>query len=133
MKRLHVELVLALQFDKAHRWSRRRLRDPLGVAIVVLLRLDVGSNIFRRHQPDVVAVAGEDMANVMGAAARLHPDNAGRQLLRQPINVSRLILRRMTTAPDASSPTTLQTFLPRSTPRTEIFVIALSPPDSPAS
>jgi hypothetical protein len=29
-------------------------------------------------------------------------------------NVSRLILRRMTTAPDASSPTTLQTFLPNS-------------------
>jgi hypothetical protein len=84
MKRLHVELVLALQFDKAHRWSRRRLRDPLGVAIVVLLRLDLGSNIFRRHQPDVVAVAGEDTAKVMGAAARLHPDNTGRQLLRQP-------------------------------------------------
>src|ERR1700675_713196 len=84
MKRLHVELVLALQFDKAHRWSRRRLRDPLGVAIIVLLRLDVGSDIFRRHQPDVVAVAGKDTAEVMGAAARLHPDNTGRQLLRQP-------------------------------------------------
>jgi hypothetical protein len=37
MKRLHVELVLALQFDKAHRRPGRRLRDPLGVAIVVLL------------------------------------------------------------------------------------------------
>src|ERR1700722_9756376 len=80
MKRLHVELVLALQFDKAHRWSRRRLRDPLGVAIVVLLRLDVGSNIFRRHQPDVVAVAGEDTANVMGAAAS-HKLEAGDALL----------------------------------------------------
>jgi hypothetical protein len=33
MKRLHVELVLALQFDRAHRSSRRRLRDPLGVAM----------------------------------------------------------------------------------------------------
>src|SRR6516164_10671252 len=38
------------------------------------------------------------------------------------INVSRLILRRMTTAPDASRPTTPQTFLPRSTPRTEISI-----------
>jgi hypothetical protein len=62
---LHVELILALQFDKSHRWSRRRLRDPLGVAIVVLLRLDVGSDIFRRHQPDVVAVPGENTAEVM--------------------------------------------------------------------
>jgi hypothetical protein len=50
-----------------------------------------------------------------------------------PINVSRLILRRMTTASDASSPTTLQTFLPRSTPRTAIFVMALPPPETPAS
>jgi hypothetical protein len=50
-----------------------------------------------------------------------------------PINVSRLILRHMTIAPDASSPTTLQTFLPRSTPRTEIFAIALPPPETSAS
>ena len=36
--------------------------------------------------------------------------------------------------PDASRPTTLQTFLPRSTPRTAIFAIALPPPpESPAS
>jgi hypothetical protein len=76
MKGLHIELVLALQFDKAHRWSRRRLRDPLGVAIVVLLRLDIGPDIFRRHQPDVVAVAGEDAAEVMGAAARSAADVA---------------------------------------------------------
>src|ERR1700691_2045262 len=122
MKRLHVELVLALQFDKAHRWSRRRLRDPLGVAIVVLLRLDVGSNIFRRHQPDVVAVAGEDTANVMGAQHASIPTTQAGSFSANPINVSRLILRRMTTAPDASSPTTLQTFLPRSMPRTEISI-----------
>src|SRR5271166_6572608 len=46
-----------------------------------------------------------------------------------PINVSRLTFRRMTTAPDASRPTTLQTFLPRSTPRTEIVAITLPPSD----
>ena len=45
---------------------------------------DVTSDIFRRHQPDVMTVAGKDTAKVMGAAARLHPDNTGRQLLRQP-------------------------------------------------
>jgi hypothetical protein len=31
-----------------------------------------------------VAVAGKDTTEVMGAAGRLHPDNASRQLLRQP-------------------------------------------------
>src|ERR1700741_877440 len=45
------------------------------------------------------------------------------------IKVSRLTLRRITTAPDASSPTTLQTFLPRSTPRTAIS-IPIPPPDT---
>ena len=83
MKRLHVELVLALQFDKPHRRPGRRLRDPLGVAIVVLLRLDIGPDIFGRHQPDVVAVSGEHAAEMMSAAAGLHPDNARRKLLRQ--------------------------------------------------
>src|ERR1700691_3674507 len=65
MKCLHVELVLALQFDKAHRRPGRRLRDPLGVAIVVLLRLDVGPDIFGRHQADIVAVGGEHAAEMM--------------------------------------------------------------------
>ena len=83
MKRLHIELVLALQFDKPHRRPRRRFRDPLGVAIVVLLRLDIRADIFGRHQPHIVAVSGEHAAKMMGAAAGLHPDNARRKLLRQ--------------------------------------------------
>ena len=83
MQGLHVELVLALQFDKAHRRPGHRLRDSLGVAIVVLLRLDVGPDIFGRHQPDIMAVSGEHTAQMMGAAAGLHPDNARRELLRQ--------------------------------------------------
>ena len=57
--------------------------DPLGVAIVVLLRLDVGPDIFRRHQPDVVAADREQATQMMGPAAGLHPDNARRKLLRQ--------------------------------------------------
>src|SRR5271165_7105892 len=83
MQGLHVELVLALQFDKAHRRPGHRLCDPLGVAIVVLLRLDVGPDIFGRHQPNVVAVGGEHAAEMMSPAAGLHPDNARRKLLRQ--------------------------------------------------
>ena len=84
MERLDVELVLALQIDKAHRRPRRRLGDPLRVTIVVLLRFDVGPDIFGRHQPHVVAVAGEDAAKMMSATARFHSDNASRQLLREP-------------------------------------------------
>jgi len=39
--------------------------------------------------------------------------------------VSRLILRRIMTLPNASRPTTLQTFFPRSTPRTQIAAKAI--------
>ncbi len=69
VKRLHVELILALQFDEPHRRARRGFRDPLGVAIVVLVRLDIRADVFGRHQPDVVTVGGEQPAEVMGAAA----------------------------------------------------------------
>ena len=52
MHRLHVELVLALQFNEPHRRARRRLGNPFGVAIVVLLSPDVRPDIFGRHQLD---------------------------------------------------------------------------------
>src|SRR6201982_4128144 len=39
------------------------------------------------------------------------------------INVSLFTRRRKTTAPEASRPTRLQTFLPRSMPSTETFII----------
>ena len=68
---------------KSHRRPRRASAIPLGVAIVVLLRLDVGPDIFRRHQPNIVAVSGEHATEMMGAAAGLHPDNAWSKLLRQ--------------------------------------------------
>ena len=47
MQRLHVELVLALQVDEPHCRASRRLGDPFSVAVVVLLRLYVGPDIFR--------------------------------------------------------------------------------------
>ena len=83
MKRLHIELVLALQFDEPHRRPRRRFRDPLGVAIVVLLRLDIGPDIFGRHQPQVVVVSGKHAAEMVSSAASLHRHDARRKLRRQ--------------------------------------------------
>ena len=82
--------------------------------------------MFRRHEPHVVAAGVEDAAEMIGAAAASIPTTQRGSFSASPINVSRLILRRMTTAPDESSPTTLQTFLPRSTPRTEIAAKAMS-------
>ena len=83
MQRLNVELILTFQVDEPHRRTGGRFGDPFSVAIVVLLRLDIGSDIFWRHQPDVVAMSGEHTTEMVGAAAGLHPDHALGKLLRQ--------------------------------------------------
>jgi hypothetical protein len=56
-----------------------RLGDRLGVALVVLLRLDVGLDVLRRHQPDLVTLLAQHPAEVMSAAAGLHRHDPGRQ------------------------------------------------------
>ena len=43
MQYLHVELSLYLEGHEAHRRPRRSFRDRLGISVVVLLRLDVGT------------------------------------------------------------------------------------------
>jgi hypothetical protein len=53
------------------------------------------------------------------------PTMHGGSFSARAINVSRLTLRRITTAPDVLRPTMLQTFLPRSIPRTEIAAKAI--------
>src|SRR3954466_10837291 len=80
---LHVELRLALQLDKSHGRSRGRLGDRLGVAVVVLLCLDVGANTLGRHQPNLVPLAAQDAAEVVSAAAGLHRHDARRQAGRE--------------------------------------------------
>src|SRR4051812_16028781 len=45
VQRLDIELLLALEFDKAHRRPRGRLGDSLRIPIIVLLRFDVGAHI----------------------------------------------------------------------------------------
>src|SRR5215472_5394742 len=53
---LHVELFLGLELDKAHRRPRRGLSDGFRIALIVLLRLDVGANILGRHQSNLVTL-----------------------------------------------------------------------------
>jgi hypothetical protein len=66
-------------------------------------------------------------------AAQAHePQSRNDEPSTKAISVSRPTLRRITTAPDVFSPTTLQTFLPRSTPRTAIS-IPFPPSEPPAT
>src|SRR5690349_20436619 len=75
MKELHVQLRLTLEGDKTHRQTCRGLCNRLRIAIVVLLRLDVGTHILRRHQPHVIALLLELPPKVMRNATCLHCDD----------------------------------------------------------
>jgi hypothetical protein len=57
VQRLQIELAFALQFNKAHGRSRRCFCNRFGIAVIVLLRLNVGTHILGRHQSDLVAHA----------------------------------------------------------------------------
>jgi hypothetical protein len=80
MKRLQVGLCLALHRNKAHRWAKRCLCNRLGVAVVILLRLDVRAHILRRHQSDLVPLGRELTRQMMRSAARFHCHHATRRL-----------------------------------------------------
>jgi len=81
MQRLHVQLLFTFQLDETHGWPGGCLGDRFRISIVVLLRLDVGPDIFRRHQPNLMALRLEKTAEVMRATTGLHRDDARRQTL----------------------------------------------------
>ena len=76
VQRLDVELRLILELDEAHRRPRRRLGDGLSVAVVVLVRFDVGPHILGRHEPHRVALVRQQASQVVRAAAGFHGDDA---------------------------------------------------------
>ena len=79
VQRLLVELRLRLQRHEPHGRPRRRLGDRLRVAVVVLLRLHIRLDVFRRHQPHLVTLRPEDPPQMMRSATGLHPHHARRQ------------------------------------------------------
>jgi hypothetical protein len=89
VQRLHIELLLAFQFDKSHGGARGCLGDRFRIPVVVLLRFDVGAHILRRHQPDGVPHRCQLSAEVMGAAACFHSNDAPCQLRGEFDNVFR--------------------------------------------
>src|SRR3546814_19676730 len=76
---LQVEPILALQLDEAHGRPRSRLGDPRRIVIIVLLCTDVGADILRRHQSDLMPLRNEETADVMRTAARLTSNRARRE------------------------------------------------------
>ena len=81
----HQLALLLGRFDphKTRGWAAHRLTDRLGVGSIVLVALDVGLHIPRRHQTNLVTKLREFTRPIMGGGARLHADKARRQRLEE--------------------------------------------------
>ena len=80
VQRLCIELLLALELNEVHGRPCGRLGDRLGIAIVVLLRLDIWADILRGHQSTVWPCAMSDRprwcAPQYASIATTHAGNA---------------------------------------------------------
>src|SRR5258706_4424975 len=78
---LHQLTLLFGRFDphEAHGRAPNRLADRLGVSGIVLVALDVGLHILRRHQAHLVAELRQLARPVMRRSTGLHADQARRQ------------------------------------------------------
>lgn len=80
MQRLNIELFFALQINEAHRGTGCGFGNALRIPVVVLLRLDIGADIFRRHQSDLMSSCDENPPKVVSAATRFHRNGTSRHL-----------------------------------------------------
>ena len=87
-QRLQVELFGGLGRHELHRRPLHSLGDRLGVTKVVLLALGIRPNIFRRHQPGVMAKAVQLAAEMMRADAGFHADQARRHIGKSSFNLA---------------------------------------------
>jgi hypothetical protein len=72
-----------LTCNKTHGRTSHRLTDRLGVSGIILVALDVGLDILRRHQPYLVAKLREFTRPIMGRRASFHANKARRQRLEE--------------------------------------------------
>ena len=82
----HQLTLLLDRFDlhKSHGRPPYRLADRLGVGGIILIALDVGLHVLRRHQPHLVAKLREFTCPIVRCRAGLHAHKATRQRLEEP-------------------------------------------------
>ena len=88
MHRQNRLLLGRLHRDEPHRRPAHRLANRLGIRRVVLVALDVGLDVLRRHQPDLMAQRRNRPRPVVRRRTRLHADKAPRQSLEEPQNLN---------------------------------------------
>src|SRR5450759_2269532 len=72
-----------LDRDEPHGWAPDRFADRLGVGGIVLVALDVGLHILRRHQTNLVAELRQFTRPIMCRGAGFHADKTRRQSLEE--------------------------------------------------
>ena len=80
MAGLEIELILGLLADGAQVRPQGCFSNRLGVVVVVLLPLHEWLHIDRRNNPWLVAQLTQSPANKVCAEARLHADDAQKEL-----------------------------------------------------
>jgi len=78
VQRLQIELLSGLGCYKAHGWPLHGFSNRLGVAVIVLVSFKEGLHVFGRHEPGIMPKCNQPAAQMMGANASLHADQAGR-------------------------------------------------------
>src|SRR5450631_4770796 len=68
-----------LDLHEAHGRTPHRLADSLGIGGIVLVALEVGLHVLRRHQTHLVAELSQLARPIMRSGAGLHTDKARRQ------------------------------------------------------
>ena len=74
MQRLHIQLIVGLDRDKAHRRSAHCFGDGFSIDKVVLVGLHKRLYILRRHQPHLMPLLAQSLAQEMRAWAGFHPN-----------------------------------------------------------
>src|ERR1019366_6764482 len=72
-----------LDHNEPHGWAPDRFADRLGVGGIVLVALDVGLHILRRHQTNLVAELRQFTRPIMCRGAGFHADKTRRQNLEE--------------------------------------------------
>jgi hypothetical protein len=67
-----------LRPHKSHRRPANRLADRLGVRRIILVALDVGLHVLRRHQTNLVTEPRQLTRPIMRRSTSLHANQAGR-------------------------------------------------------
>ncbi len=83
VQRLHVELVIRLDRDKAHGWPRDCFADRLGIDEVALVRLHVRLHVLSRDDPHLMTLYPECSSQEMSSGTCLHADQVGLSVRRK--------------------------------------------------